>query len=132
VTKINLPQKATASNATIDWSVLETLRSYRKQGGPDPCIRLITIFLDSSPALLKGMHTALQTADPESLAKAAHSMKSGSLNMGATVLGELCTQLEIIGRSGVTEEAGDLFARVEHEYAAVETAFGKFVSENEP
>jgi len=131
MTKMNLPQTATASNATIDWSVLETLRSYRKQGGPDPCIRLITIFLDSSPALLKAMHTALQTADPESLAQAAHSMKSGSLNMGATALSGFCAQLEKIGRSAVTEEAGDLFARVELEYAAVETAFGKFVSENE-
>ena len=69
------------------------------------------------------MHSALQTADSESLAKAAHSLKSSSLNMGATALGELCASLEKIGKSGTTAETGDLFARAELEYAAVETTF---------
>jgi HPt (histidine-containing phosphotransfer) domain-containing protein len=117
--------------ATIDWSILETLRAYRKAGDPDPRIRLINIFLGISPNLLKTMHSALQTADSESLAKAAHSLKSSSLNMGAMALGELCASLEKIGKSGTTAETGDLFARAELEYAAVEAAFTTLVSENE-
>lgn len=127
----NIPQTSTELDATIDWSILETLRSYRKQGAPDPCIRLINIFLSSSPALLTAMHTALEAADPESLAKSAHSMKSSSLNMGATALGELCATLEKIGKSTTTADAGELFAMVKLEYAAVEAAFQKVVSENE-
>ncbi|MRR06460.1 MAG: Hpt domain-containing protein [Deltaproteobacteria bacterium] len=117
--------------ATIDGSILETLRAYRKEGDPDPCIRLINIFLSISPNLLKTMHAALQTEDSESLAKAAHSLKSSSLNMGATALGELCASLEIIGKCGTTAETGDLFARAELEYAAVAAAFTTVVSENE-
>jgi len=117
--------------ATIDWSVLETLQTFRKQGAPDPRTRLINIFLSSSPPLLDSLQTAIQVAAPESLAKAAHSMKSGSLNMGATVLGELCSRLEKIGRRGSIEEAEDLFARIEIEYGAVVAAFRKIVSEQE-
>jgi HPt (histidine-containing phosphotransfer) domain-containing protein len=117
--------------ATIDWSVLETLQTFRKQGAPDPRTRLINIFLSSSPPLLDSLQTAIQAADPDSLANAAHSMKSGSLNMGATELGELCARLEKIGRLGSIEEAEDLLARLELEYAAVEAAFRKIVSEHE-
>jgi HPt (histidine-containing phosphotransfer) domain-containing protein len=127
----NMPRTSTELDATIDWSILETLRSYRKQGAPDPCIRLINIFLSSSPALLTTMHTALEAADPESLAKAAHSMKSSSLNMGATALGELCASLEKIGNRTITAQASNLFAMAKLEYAAVEAAFQKVLSENE-
>jgi len=117
--------------ATIDWSVLETLQTFRKQGAPDPRTRLINIFLSCSPPLLDALQTAIQTSAPDSLANAAHSMKSGSLNMGATELGELCARLENIGRRGSIEEAEDLLARLELEYGAVEAAFRKIVSEQE-
>ena len=117
--------------ATIDWSVLETLQTFRKQGAPDPRTRLINIFLNSSPPLLDSLKTAIRTSAPDFLANAAHSMKSGSLNMGATELGELCARLEKIGRRGSIEEAEDLFARLEIEYGAVEAAFRKIVSEQE-
>jgi HPt (histidine-containing phosphotransfer) domain-containing protein len=127
----NMPRTSTELDATIDWSILETLRSYRKQGAPDPCIRLINIFLSSSPALLTTMHTALEAADPKSLAKAAHTMKSSSLNMGATALGELCASFEKIGKSTITAQASNLFAMAKLEYAAVEAAFQKVLSENE-
>jgi HPt (histidine-containing phosphotransfer) domain-containing protein len=117
--------------ATIDWSVLETLQTFRKPGGPDPRARLINIFLNTSPPLLDSLQTAIQASAPDSLANIAHSMKSGSLNMGATELGNLCARLEKIGRRGTTEEAEDLLARIELEYAAVDVAFRKIVSEQE-
>ena len=124
------PAREATHEATIDWSVLETLRSLRKADSPDPGRRLISVFINSSPALLESIRRTLKTCDPTGLANAAHSMKSGSLNMGATGLGELCAKLERAGRSGAIDEAGDLFARIEREYAAVEAAFRKFLSEN--
>jgi HPt (histidine-containing phosphotransfer) domain-containing protein len=131
MTDQNLTQISEEHHAMIDWSVLETFLALRRQGGPDPRLRLIMVFLTSSPAILDAMRAALQSADADSLSKAAHSLKSGSLNMGAVGLGNLCATLEKVGRNGTTEKAGDLFARVEQEYAAVETAFRKIVSGNE-
>ncbi len=124
-------QTSDEHHAMIDWSVLEAFQAFRRQDGPDPRIRLINVFLNSSPPLLDAMRAALQSSDADSLSKAAHSMKSGSSNMGAVGLSDLCAALEKIGRSGTTEKAGDLLARVEREYAAVETAFTKIVTEND-
>jgi len=131
MTEQNLPPTSDGQEATIDWSVLDTFRTFRKQGDPDPSTRLINIFLKSSPPLLDSLQTAIQAAAPESLANVAHSMKSGSLNMGATGLGELCARLEKIGRSGTIEEADALLDRIKLEYAAVEAAFRKIMPENE-
>ncbi|MDD2336800.1 MAG: Hpt domain-containing protein [Geobacteraceae bacterium] len=131
MTDQDLPQTSDTHHAMIDWSVLEAFLAFRRQGGPDPRIRLINVFLTSSPALLGAIRAALQSSDAASLSKAAHSMKSGSLNMGAVGLGGLCAALEKIGRNGTTDKAGELFAKVEREYAAVEAAFSKIVSENQ-
>ena len=53
----DLPPKNETLEATIDWSVLDRLRSLRKPDGPDPGKRLITVFISSSPALLESMQT---------------------------------------------------------------------------
>ncbi|RQW87381.1 MAG: Hpt domain-containing protein [Geobacter sp.] len=126
----NLPSGHHEHAATIDWSVLETLRSLRRQGGPDPGTKLINIFINSSPALLDSMRTAIMAAAPEALANAAHSMKSGSLNMGALGLGELCAKLEKIGRGGTTDGAEDLLEKTQREYLAVVAAFKRTLSES--
>jgi len=125
-----LPPSDTNHEATIDWSNLEMLRSLRKPDGSDPGTKLINLFISTSPALLDAMQTALQAASPSSLADAAHSMKSGSLNMGAVGLGELCARLEKIGRSGTTDGATDLLAKINSEYVAVAAAFTRKLSEN--
>ncbi|MRR55231.1 MAG: Hpt domain-containing protein [Deltaproteobacteria bacterium] len=130
MTEQNLPTEHHEHEAMIDWSILEMLRSLRKKDGPDPGTKLINIFISSSPALLNSMQAAIQAASPESLANAAHSMKSGSLNMGATGLGELCAKLEQIGRSGTMNEAEDLLAKINREYVAVVAAFEKKLTEN--
>ncbi|MDD2320659.1 MAG: Hpt domain-containing protein [Geobacteraceae bacterium] len=116
--------------AAIDWNVLEAFQVLRKPGGPDPRVRLITIFLTSSSGLMDALRTALRKSDPEALSKAAHSMKSGSMNVGATGLGKLCAELEKIGRNGTTKNADKLFAAAESQYAAVADAFKQIVSEN--
>jgi HPt (histidine-containing phosphotransfer) domain-containing protein len=129
MTEQNLQPADDAHKATIDGSVLDMLQTFRRAGGPDPRIRLINVFLNSSPALLDALRAALQSSNADALNKAAHSMKSASLNMGAVGLGDLCAALEKLGRNGTTEKAGDLFAMVEREFAAVEAAFTRIVSE---
>ena len=131
MTEQNLPPADDVHKATIDGSVLDMLQTFRREGGPDPRIRLINVFLNSSPPLLDALRAALQSSDADALSKTAHSMKSASLNMGAVGLGDLCAALEKLGRNGTTEKAGDLFIMVEREYAAVEAAFTKIVSEKD-
>jgi HPt (histidine-containing phosphotransfer) domain-containing protein len=110
-------------NGVIDWSVLEDYLAFRKPGRPDPRRRIISIYLDSSPALMAAIRTAISVADGTLLSKSAHSLKSCSMNVGAGSLGSLCAELERMGRGGVIKEAKTLAAPLEKQYAAVTAAF---------
>ena len=66
---------------------------------------LVDAYLDSTPGLLAAMRQAAAAGDGAGLQRAAHSLKSGSANMGALTLAVLCKQLEDMGRSGVLDGA---------------------------
>ena len=105
--------------SVVEWSVLDEFLAFRKPGAPDPRRRIITIYLDSAPMLMEAMITAISAADGTSLTKAAHSLKSSSMNVGAGGLGSLCAELERTGKAGSIEEAKNLVDRAEMQYAAV-------------
>ena len=66
---------------------------------------LVDAYLDSTPGLLAAMRQAAAAGDAAGLQRAAHSLKTGSANMGALALAALCKQLEDMGRSGVLDGA---------------------------
>jgi len=116
-------------NGVIEWSVLDAFLAFRKPGGPDPRLRIISIYIDSTPMLMEAIKTAINAADGTLIFKSAHSLKSSSMNVGAVGLGSLCAELERSGKAGSIEEAKKLFDRTEAEYAAV-TAALQSASEN--
>ncbi len=109
--------------AAIDWDVLGALAVLRKQGAPDLRTKLIKIYLDSAAGLIDRVGAAVRTSDGAALAEAAHSLKSGSTNVGATGLGMLCAELERAGKAGVMREAEELLLRTMEQYSAVTAAF---------
>jgi HPt (histidine-containing phosphotransfer) domain-containing protein len=112
----------TKEKNVIDWSVLDGFLAFRRPGGADPRRRIITIYLDSAPALMEAIKTAISGADGTLLSKSAHSLKSSSMNVGAGGLGSLCAKLERMGREGAISEAKDLVVQVETLYTAVTAA----------
>jgi HPt (histidine-containing phosphotransfer) domain-containing protein len=63
---------------------------------------------------------AADRTDAAALQRAAHSLKSGSANLGAQRLAELCRGLEAAAR------AGDL-SRARQQVAEIEVEFGKII-----
>jgi len=82
----------------IDWSVLDALKVLQKPNSPDLRLRLMTMYLKSSPPLMEGIRTAISNSDSQLLTTSAHTLKSTSLSLGAMKLGVICAQLEQIGR----------------------------------
>ena len=80
---------------------------------------LIDTFLEDAPLMLSDMHHALETKDAAMLHRTAHTFKSNSSEFGATVLSNLCRELEAMGKAGSLEGTRDLLARVEAEFAQV-------------
>lgn len=66
---------------------------------------LVDTFLADGVSQLATMRAAAADGDLGTLTRAAHSMKSGSVNVGALELGALCRALEEAGRSGAVPDA---------------------------
>ena len=103
----------------------ETTVARLRQMGDDFFAEVANIYLEDAPARLVAIRDAAAAEDPRSLATAAHAFKSGSGNIGAAEVHQLCSDLESMGQerrlADVADKVAELeraFARVEHELRA--------------
>ena len=75
-----------------------TFNELKQMSGPDFINELIDAFLDDAPNMIQNMQTALSTKDVESFRRNAHSLKSNANTFGATELGALAKELEMMGK----------------------------------
>jgi CheY-like chemotaxis protein/HPt (histidine-containing phosphotransfer) domain-containing protein len=94
----------------IDDAVLNNLAQLQREGRPDIVNRVITLFLESAPALLKDLKDGAAKGDTAVLHRASHTLKSASANVGAALLSAHCRELEAMARLGPVPDAA---ARVE-------------------
>jgi PAS domain S-box-containing protein len=78
---------------------------------------LSELFQEEGPRLLESMHQAINEADHEQLAAAAHTLKSSSASLGSRDLATLCQHLETLGRSGTTVGADKYTTSLDQGYA---------------
>jgi HPt (histidine-containing phosphotransfer) domain-containing protein len=86
----------------IDRETLDALLD-SLDGDVDFLKELVDAYLDSTPGLFAAMRQAAAARDAAGLQRAAHTLKTGSANMGALALAALCKQLEDMGRSGALD-----------------------------
>jgi HPt (histidine-containing phosphotransfer) domain-containing protein len=104
----------------IDKSTFDELK---QMSGEDFINELIDAFLDDAPNMFRNMHTALAAKDVEAFRRNAHSMKSNANTFGATELGALAEELELMGK----ENNLDIGNRLE----AMKEAYAKAAEELE-
>ena len=83
---------------------------------------LVDTFLEDGRNQVEGMRAALADGDTERLSRAAHSMKSGSLNIGALALGANCRSLEEAARLGAVPDAAQRIDAIAAGFADVRAA----------
>ena len=83
---------------------------------------LIQIFLDDMPLKIAEIDTAVDQNDPGTLYRSAHSLKSGSGNIGALQLSELARRLETLGRASTMTEVPTLLQQLHTTASATEIA----------
>ncbi len=106
----------------LDRPVLDELGKVLTNGKPELLARVINLYLIESPKLMQKLKQAAGASDAPEIARAAHSLKSSSANVGATVLSRYCGEIEASARRAETEEAGKIFAKIESEHGRVQTA----------
>jgi CheY-like chemotaxis protein len=100
---ILLPSKVSRSAAnkvTLDISAIEAVRQLDPDGQDRLLSRLIALYRDDSSQLLADMENALKVGDADNVARAAHTLKSSSANLGATNVAAIARQIEHAARSG--------------------------------
>jgi signal transduction histidine kinase/DNA-binding response OmpR family regulator len=104
---ILLPSKVSRSAAnkvTLDHSAIDAVRQLDPDGQDRLLSRLIALYRDDSSQLLADMENALKVGDTENVARAAHTLKSSSANLGATNVAAIARQIEHAARGGdITE-----------------------------
>jgi HPt (histidine-containing phosphotransfer) domain-containing protein len=81
---------------------------------------LVDTFLGDGDGQIGALQAAVAAGDVESLIRPAHSLKSGSLNVGAMHLGGLCRELEEAARStDAVADAEDRVSEISSAFAEV-------------
>lgn len=106
----------------LDQRTLNGIRALQQSGAPDLLGKLIRLYFESAPALLRQLREAVNQGDPESLRQAAHTLKSSSANLGALSLAALCKELEERGRSRQMDRIAELLDAAEAQYARAREA----------
>ena len=97
----------------LDQAVLAALRALDDDDGPSVLDEVIGMYLDEAPLQLHELQTAAERQDAPALCRIAHAMKSSSFNVGAQQVGELCRQLERIGKGGDSSGARPMVAALD-------------------
>ncbi|MFO0996188.1 MAG: response regulator [Alphaproteobacteria bacterium] len=91
----------------------------RQKLGPVVLKRVVDIYLKAAPSDLSALGKAIADRDAETARKKAHSLKSGSANLGANGLASLLRDIEIGAADGRIGDAAAAFAKIEREFEKV-------------
>ena len=112
---ILLPSKVSRSAAnkvTLDHSAIDAVRQLDPDGNDRLLARLIALYRDDSSQLLADIDNALKGGDADGVARAAHTLKSSSANLGATNVAALARQIEHSARAGDLTDLGTSLTRL--------------------
>jgi signal transduction histidine kinase/DNA-binding NarL/FixJ family response regulator/HPt (histidine-containing phosphotransfer) domain-containing protein len=106
----SLPALATPSLANgltshIDQAALDQIRALRRPGRPNLLLRLLDDYLETTPKRLDDLAVAIAKNDLRSASSVAHSLKSISATLGATLLARSLGRLEEAARTQQAEIA---------------------------
>ncbi len=111
-----------SNEAVIDQATFDQLVEITG-GDLDFVDELIDTYLDDAQTQLRGLEAAAARGDAGELVRPAHSLKSGSMNVGALRLGALCRELEETARTARdVPDAADRVAEIAADLAITRAA----------
>jgi HPt (histidine-containing phosphotransfer) domain-containing protein len=102
---------------SIDPEARQTLAEIQSPGEPELYLKLVGIFLEDSAVFISQINPGIESSSQTSAV--AHAWKSSSFTVGATHLGELCQQLELLKPDQISEKS-EVIEKIEKEFESVE------------
>lgn len=106
---------STHTDAAIDRKIIDELHDVMEED----LIDLLTLFLDNASKQIEEIARAIGNQHLEQIILPAHSLKSGSANVGAIRLSKLAKALEHAAREGQMEAVISEFAAIREAFESV-------------
>jgi len=114
----------------LDRSALQQIRDLEQAGNPGLLHEVVNLYLhESTTVQMDELERAVSTGNADKVASVAHSLKSGSANIGAVRLADLCFQLEGVARNQAMATSKALYDEIKRELAAVRIALLAIIEE---
>jgi CheY-like chemotaxis protein/HPt (histidine-containing phosphotransfer) domain-containing protein len=107
------PEELSQGSSFLDQARLDMIRSLQRPDRPNVLKKIIDLYLQKAPALLRSILDAVSSGDDLLLQEAAHSLKTASANLGAIKLAAICKELEDYGHQKNYEAATSLLDTLE-------------------
>ncbi|MEE3719051.1 Hpt domain-containing protein [Tumidithrix elongata RA019] len=111
------------SSPVLDRSFLQEIFAL---AGAEPeafLVEMIDCYLEATPNLIEAIQNAIADSDLNALQRAAHTLKSNSVSVGACGLANYCQQLEAIDKSdSIKSQAKVLLQEMEIQYLETKEA----------
>lgn len=108
----------------IDPEAIKSLREL-SPGDDEFLIEIIDIFLDDTPLRIAELESSLSAQDVEVFARAAHSIKGSSANLGALALRGIAEKLEHHTRKVGLADTGGMIAEIKTRFAEAKLELDK-------
>jgi CheY-like chemotaxis protein/HPt (histidine-containing phosphotransfer) domain-containing protein len=113
---VPLPTPPAGRHPPIDQAVLDNLALLQREGRPDIVSRIITLFLENAPSLLRELEDGAARGDMALLLRTCHALKASSANVGAIALARHCEELEAMARIEAVSDAAARVAAIIEDY----------------
>lgn len=120
-------EPASAAARALDTDRFAVLRE-QSCGDGDLLAAVIRNYLDEGTALLVTLREALAEGDPQTVERAARTLKGASAHVGAVGVSDACTSLETFARAGSLGTAPQLVDQAEAAFARARGALSAHVS----
>lgn len=113
------PEEASQEKSLLDQTRLDMIRSLQRPERPNVLKKIIGLYQQNSPPLLRAIHDAVISGDYVTLCESAHSLKTASANVGAINLAAICKELEDIGLNKKAGASKELIGKLEESFQEV-------------
>jgi len=114
------------SSSPLDAETIANIRALAGEEGEDFLREIVTIFLEDTPLRLNELDEALKAADAPKFARAAHSIKGSSSNVGAVRLRAEAEAMERKAHLGL-DGAAEAVVRLREEFERTKQALTELI-----
>lgn len=108
--------------AILDSDTIAALLELGGEDDPELLLELVDLFLGDAAERMQTLTAAWGGGDLETVARAAHALKSASANIGALCFSGACKEVELAAKAGEGERVADPVARCRDMFPEVQAA----------